>query len=71
MHGRWAPAVCTRNAAALPLPLHEHAQPGGPSVQLIGATLHAQSLWSWSRAVCSPSPSDWSSPPGLGFTVQP
>lgn len=43
--------------------------PGTPA--LAGFTLHAQALWPWHAAVCTPSPSGWSSSPGLSITLQP
>jgi len=41
------------------------------SQSLIGMQLYAQSIWAWDPAVCSPSLINWSSSPGLAFTVQP
>jgi glucose/arabinose dehydrogenase len=47
------------------------AFPIPPSPALVGFTLHAQAIWPWSPAVCTPSPSGWSSSSGLTFTLQP
>ncbi len=47
------------------------AFPIPPSPTLVGVTLHAQAIWIWSPAVCTPSPFGWSSSPGLTFTLQP
>ena len=38
---------------------------------LVGLPLWSQALWLWSGAVCSPSPSGWSSSNGLAITLQP
>ena len=48
-----------------------YAFPIPPAPSLAGANLYAQSLWLWSPAVCAPSPSGWSSSPGLAITLQP
>jgi glucose/arabinose dehydrogenase len=42
-----------------------------PSPPLVGFTLHAQAIWAWSPAACTPSPWGWSSSSGLSFTLQP
>ena len=42
-----------------------------PSPILVGFTLHAQAIWPWPPAVCTPSPTGWSSSSGLTFTLQP
>jgi glucose/arabinose dehydrogenase len=42
-----------------------------PMPSLSGMQLHAQAIWGWSLAVCSPSTIGWSSSPGLTFVLQP
>lgn len=42
-----------------------------PSGSLVGVNLYAQALWPWPANVCAPTPSGWSSSPGLAITLQP
>ena len=47
------------------------AFPIPPTASLVGAALYGQALWLWPPAVCVPTPSNWSSSPGLAITLQP
>jgi glucose/arabinose dehydrogenase len=48
-----------------------YALPIPPTAALAGMQLHAQAIWGWSPAQCTPSAIGWSSSAGLSFTIQP
>ena len=54
-----------------PLGVARYRLPIPPAASLVGLGLYAQAAWSWSPAVCQPTPLGWSSTHGLAIVLQP